>query len=103
MTIEPAFLAEVKQHLRILHNEDDDLIKNEITSATELILESFQLIHPDDDNYPATSDKLSAKQKLAIKHVVADYRMNPDGRIETRNKIVNKRLIERILGSERGY
>lgn len=99
--IKDEFLNEVKKHLRIFHNEDDVLIKNEIevaiTDIYEMLLQTPKV--------PASSDKLSAKQKLAVKHMVAMFRSNPDGvqGINSRITVINHRLIRRILGSELSY
>lgn len=101
ISIKDEFLSEVKNHLRIFHTEDDVLIKNEIevaiTDIYEMLLQTPKL--------PDSSDKLSARQKLAVKHMVAMFRSNPDGvqGINARITVVNHRLIRRILGSELGY
>lgn len=101
MTIENDFLTEVKTHLRISHNFDDVLIKNEIMVATLNIFE--QILLKQESDIPASSNDLSERQRLAIKHLVATYRTNPDERIESKFIPQTKRLIEQILGSERAY
>lgn len=99
ITIQDDFLQEIKQHLRVFHSEDDGLIKNEIQVSINNIYEILKL----ETTLPKDSKDLSENVKLAVKHYVAMLRSNPDERIETRFIATNKRLIEKILGSERSY
>ena len=113
LTIEPAFLTEVKKHLRVFHDEDNDLIENEIRVATNVIYTQHLLIpHKVEDpaggliantEFPTTTNDFSENVKLAVKHLTTTFRTNPDERIESKYLPQTKRLIERILGSERNY
>lgn len=111
ITIEPSFLLEVKSHLRIYHNDDDDLIENEINTAIFNIFTIYlQIPELNSDgtansNFPENTKDMDERVKLAVKHYVAMLRMNPDERIELmagRSAIV-KDLIQRILGSKLPY
>ncbi len=107
--IEDEFLDYIKLHLRILNDDDDDLIKVEIQAAISYIYENLRLIPELNDDgtanseYPASTNDITPKSKLAIAHVVATYRTNPDDHIEVKNSVIDKRVIERILGSEMTY
>lgn len=101
MTIEQEVLDYVKRHIRIMHNEDDELIKVEIQAAIEYIYKQLLLAN----GYPSSTNNLTEKQKLATAHLVAQWRSNPDGMVAISDKyrVVNKRLIRNILGDELNY
>lgn len=101
ITIEPEFLNEVKRHLRILHNSDDELIKNEIEVAILNIWTQYML--KEEADLPKTTNELDPRVKLAVKHLGATYRMNPDDHLESKYIAYNKDLIQNILGSQMGY
>lgn len=100
LTIEQTFLEEVKNHIRVYYTQDDDLIKSEIEVAANNIWTQFCL--KDISKLTSTAD-LTANMKLAVKHYVAMLRSNPDERIETKDIVIDKRLIQKILGKDRGY
>lgn len=99
--IETDFLNEVKRHIRVLHNNDDELIKNEIEVAILNIWTQYML--KSESDLPISTNKLDPRIKLAIKHLAATYRMNPDDHLETKYIAYNKHLIQNILGSQMGY
>ncbi len=101
ITIKPEFLTEVKKHIRVLHNEDDDLISNEIEVAILNIYTQFMLKQEAD--IPPNTDGISSRAKLAVKHLVARWRTNPDGSLQSNIQVYDKLTIERILGNELGF
>ena len=101
LTIEDDFLKDTKRHLRIMHSSDDVLIKTEIMVASNNIHRTLLLA--EDKDMPKSTNDFSSNVRLAVMHLTATYRQNPDERIESRFIPQTKRLIERILGSERKY
>ena len=101
LKIEDEFLKDVKRHLRIMHSADDSLIKTEIMVATNNIYRTLLLV--EDKDMPKSTNDFTVNIRLAVMHLTATYRQNPDERIESRFIPQTKRLIERILGSERKY
>lgn len=102
ITISQEFLDEVKKHIRVLHDEDDSLIRSEIEVAAINIQTQIMLIP--EAEIETDVDELDARVKLAIKHQVAKWRTNPDGREESAvNNVLDKYLIYRILGNKVGY
>lgn len=101
ITITDEYFKSVKNHLRISHNLDDANIKDNIEVAIDYIYRQL-LLNP---NLPDSTDKLTVKQKVAVRHVVAMLVSNPDGNvaINDRYKVVNTRLIRSILGNELRY
>ena len=100
LTIASELIIEIKKHLRIFHNEDDSLIKNEINVSILNIYSHF-LKKKVPDNFKTKPNELDERILLAIKHMVTMYRENPDGLqlANSRMKIIDKRIIERTLGS----
>ena len=101
LTIEDEFLKDAKRHMRIMHSADDNLIKTEIMVATNNIYKTLLLV--EDADMPQSTNDFTENVRLAVMHLTATYRQNPDERIESRFIPQTKRLIERILGSERKY
>lgn len=99
--IEPDFLQEVKDHMRISYDEDDDLIKNELEVAI-LNIYTIHMLKPETD-IPTSTNGLDARVKLAVKHLATSYRSNPDDRKESKYIAYDKTLINKILGSHMGY
>lgn len=109
IAITDEFVKDVKQHLRIFHDVDDDIIKVEVSVAASNIFDMLiqvpqkledGTVNPD---YPTSSDDFTDRQNLAVKHLSATYRQNPDERIESKYTPQTKMVIERILGPELGY
>ena len=100
MSLANDLLTDVKQHLRISHTLDDDLILNEIQVSINNIYTQYLLMDP-----PTDIADVSDNVKLAVKHSVAQLRENPDGilALSTRVMRIDDRLIRKILGSERNY
>ena len=94
-------LPKVKNHLRVTHRKDDEVIKLEIETAIELIFHDYIL--KEYDKTTIHMDHISSKVELAIYHIVADFRQNPDSTIQSKNIIHDDRLVRRILSSERKY
>lgn len=99
--IEDSFLSELKLHLRIFHNEDDALIKNEAEVAILNIWTQSML--QKEAELPASTKDLDPRVRLAVKHLATSYRSNPDDRLESKYIPYDKNLINHILGSQLGY
>lgn len=100
-TVDDVFLKEVKRHIRVFHDLDDDLIKNEIHVAVVNIWTQYMLLKETD--LPATASELGPRVKLAVKHLATSYRQNPDDHMESKYIVYNKDLIQNILGSDMGF
>lgn len=109
ITIKDDLLKEVKNHLRITHSVDDSLIKNEIMASIYIIYENYMLIPSknsdgsENTEFPTgevSVDTLDARILLALKHMVAMFRSNPDERIEVQagRTVTNSKVIEIALG-----
>lgn len=109
ITIKDDLLKEVKNHLRVTHTLDDSLIKNEIMASIYIIYENYMLIPSknadgsENTAFPSgeiSVDKLDARVLLALKHMVAMFRSNPDERIEIQagRTVTNSKVIEITLG-----
>lgn len=98
MVISSKLLIDIKRHLRIFHDTDDNLIKNEIEVAIFNIY--TQYLRTTIPTNAEIEKGFDPRILLAIKHLVTIYRNNPDGvQIISGNvKILNDRLIQRSLG-----
>lgn len=99
--VDTAFLTEFKRHIRVFHDSDDDLIKNEVEVAVLNIWTQYLLKAEAD--LPATASALDARVKLAVKHLATSFRQNPDDHMESKYIVYNKDLIQNILGSQMAY
>lgn len=105
IAIEDEFLTKVKQHIKILYDDEDANLKAVIASVVTWIHTAFKIEGEIPDIINNKTYEERSNIEVAIMHAVSDWWTNPDGRIDTDIRVttVNSRLIERILGPYRGY